>query len=309
MTTTTTPHLVILLGAAFFAIILAHQLPSIVAARPLYVDQSGFDRNYVITWGADHVRRLDNGRTLQLSMDKSSGSGFSSRLKYDSGFFHLAIKIPKGDTAGVVTAFYLSSSTNNHDELDFEFLGNREGKPVTFQTNIFTNGHGNREQRLHLWFDPSDGFHDYRVLWNPYHIVFFVDDIPVRVFKNLTSRGVEYPSQAMQIYTSLWNGEDWATNGGKDKIKWRNDGSPFTCQFQGFNMVEGCSASNKNHSSTTCASSDLWWNAGLYKQDLSGEEAAKYERVKKRLTYDYCSDKQRFTGSTPPPPECGLLYL
>lgn len=271
-------------------IALMAQLCSVVT-RTLY-DQTGFDQNYAVVWGGDHVKYIDNGRLVQLSMDKASGSGFRSKLAYNSGFFQLAIKIASKDTAGVVTAFYLSSTTSHHDELDFEFLGNREGKPVTLQTNIFTNGHGNREQRLHLWFDPSDGFHDYKVLLNPYQIVFFVDDIPIRVFENQTNRGVEYPSQPMQVLASLWNGEDWATNGGKDKINWAE--APFVVQFQDFS-VDGC-PSDKH----SCSSSNYWWNVGMYKELTPAQEIA-YQNVKKRLSYDYCSDKQRFKIM---PPEC-----
>jgi xyloglucan:xyloglucosyl transferase len=57
------------------------------------------------------------------------------------------------------------------DEVDFEFLGDEDGKPITLQTNVFVNGHGSREQRLHLWFDPAADFHDYKILWNPYQLV------------------------------------------------------------------------------------------------------------------------------------------
>ncbi|VFQ69700.1 unnamed protein product [Cuscuta campestris] len=92
---------------------------------------------------------------------------------YGSGFFEMKIKVPHQDSAGVVTAFYLiSNKQNGHDELDFEFLGNRKGKPITLQTNIFTEGVGNREQRIALnWFDPSADFHTYQILWNQHQIV------------------------------------------------------------------------------------------------------------------------------------------
>lgn len=63
-------------------------------------------------------------------------------------------------------------NTTVHDELDFEFLGNRPGKPVSLQTNVFINHTGGREQKLNLWFDPSADFHYYKIVWNHHQIVY-----------------------------------------------------------------------------------------------------------------------------------------
>lgn len=65
----------------------------------------------------------------------------------------------------------ISDSYSNRDELDFEFLGNVEGMPYSLQTNVFTNGYGEREERIQLWFDPTEDFHTYSILWNIYQIV------------------------------------------------------------------------------------------------------------------------------------------
>lgn len=55
-----------------------------------------------------------------------------------------------------------------HDELDFEFLGNIRGREWRVQTNVYGNGSTavGREERYDLWFDPTEDFHQYSILWN-----------------------------------------------------------------------------------------------------------------------------------------------
>lgn len=65
----------------------------------------------------------------------------------------------------------MSSEGTNHNEFDFEFLGNTTGEPYLVQTNVYVNGVGNREQRLSLWFDPTKDFHSYSIFWNQRHVV------------------------------------------------------------------------------------------------------------------------------------------
>ncbi|EOA18403.1 hypothetical protein CARUB_v10006944mg [Capsella rubella] len=251
--------------------------------REINQNDVGFDENYVVTWGQNNVLKLNQGKEVQLSMDQSSGSGFESKSHYNSGFFQLRIKLPQKDSSGIVTAFYLTSKGDSHDEIDFEFLGNKQGKLVTIQTNVFTSGKGNREQKITPWFDPTEDFHTYEILWNPYQIVLYVDKIPIRVFKNNTSGGMKYPSKPMQVVVSLWNGESWATDGGKAKINWSN--GPFKANFQGFNNYacvpnSGCESYSK----------------------LSDSDQKAYENVRQKyMIYDYCSDRARFHV---PPSEC-----
>ncbi|KAG6505738.1 probable xyloglucan endotransglucosylase/hydrolase protein 7 [Zingiber officinale] len=264
-----------------------------------------FSHDFHVTWADSHVTTVDGGSTVELSLDQSSGCGFASRNKFMFGHVSMKIKLISGDSAGTVTAFYLSSETGGvRDEVDFEFLGNRSGQPYTVQTNVYAHGKGDREQRVNLWFDPSKDFHTYSILWNHHHIVFFVDAIPIRVYKNNEARGVPYPnSQPMGVYSTLWNADDWATRGGLEKTNWA--AGPFKAYYKDFD-IEACTT---DPVLGTCTSSRTvitsWWEAPSYRQ-LSGVQARAYRWVRlNHMVYDYCKDRARFPAI---PKECIVGY-
>lgn len=63
--------------------------------------------------------------------------------------------------------------SKNHDEFDIELLGTIPGEEYVVQTNVYEDGSTQigREQRFHLWFDPTLDFHEYAILWTTQHIV------------------------------------------------------------------------------------------------------------------------------------------
>ncbi|KAI3781801.1 hypothetical protein L2E82_11827 [Cichorium intybus] len=252
-------------------------------------------------WGAQHSYIYGNGDNINLVLDKSAGSGVQSHRAFLFGSIEMLIKLVPGNSAGTVTAYYLSSTGDYHNEIDFEFLGNSSGQPYTMHTNIFTQGKGNREQQFKLWFDPTTDFHNYTIHWNPTAVVWYVDSIPIRVFRNYRSEGIGYPDeQGMQVYSSLWNADNWATRGGLVKIDWTR--APFMAGLRRFN-ARACKW-NGPVSVFQCAlpTPGNWWTSPVYKQ-LNWDQQGKMKWVRDNyMIYDYCTDYKRFNWKMAP--EC-----
>ncbi|KAH7573355.1 hypothetical protein ACOSP7_006981 [Xanthoceras sorbifolium] len=254
-----------------------------------------FHQDFDVTWGDHRAKIFNGGQLLSLSLDKVSGSGFQSKKEYLFGRIDMQLKLVAGNSAGTVTAYYLSSLGGSHDEIDFEFLGNLSGDPYILHTNVFTQGKGNREQQFYLWFDPTKNFHTYSIIWKPQHIIFLVDNIPIRVFKNGESIGVPFPkNQPMRIYSSLWNADDWATRGGLVKTDWTK--APFTAYYRNFNVVPCTSCWSSKSSSSSFSDGALQTNND--ELDASGRRRLRWVQ-KYFMIYNYCTDSKRFPQGIP----------
>ncbi|XP_021856556.2 xyloglucan endotransglucosylase protein 7-like [Spinacia oleracea] len=255
--------------------------------------KANFNDEFTITWGDGRGKVLNSGDDLTLSLDKASGSGFQSKNEYLFGKIDMQLKLVPGNSAATVTAYYLSSMGNTHDEIDFEFLGNVSGQPYILHTNVFAQGKGNREKQFHLWFDPTKDFHTYSILWNPQRIVFSVDGIPIREHKNMESKGIPFPkNQHMRIYSSLWNADDWATQGGRVKTDWAQ--APFTSSYRNF-KADAC-LWNSGSSSCGSGTSDSNWLT----QELDSSSLGRMRWAEKNyMVYNYCADLQRFPQGLP----------
>ncbi|CAJ2672311.1 unnamed protein product [Trifolium pratense] len=234
-----------------------------------------FEQNYISLWGQQNMRILDQRWEVQLTLDQNSGSGFQSVQSYGFGWFSMRIKLPKKDSTAVITTFYLISDTGTtRDEIDFEFLGGNLNQPPILHTNIYING---------------QDFHDYTLLLNEKHIVFFVDGTPIRVFKNSKDKGGSYRTQAMKVYATIWT-NPWGSNG--VPINW-ND-APFEAHYRSFG-INACQAQSTNLQPCNY-SSKYWWNAQKF-LELNPLQKQAYNNVRNiYLFYNYCT-KQTTTKS------------
>lgn len=221
------------------------------------------------------------------------------------GFFSAAIKLPAGISSGVVVAFYLTNwdtFPHNHDEIDIEILGHDKRNDWVVQTNVYANGsvRTGREEKFYFWFDPTQEHHYYSILWNSHHIVFFIDNIPVREFPSTGAFAAAYPSKPMWLHVTMWDGSEWATHGGKYPVNYAN--APFVASFADMevagcvsNPAMPCSvAASSNSSADPVQGQDF---SKLSSQQITGMDWAR----KKLMFYSYCKDTNRYKTL---PPEC-----
>ncbi|KAK8650342.1 hypothetical protein V6N13_139987 [Hibiscus sabdariffa] len=276
-----------------------------LAAATFNVTTISFDEGYTPLFSPGNLVRSPDGHSVRLLLDVYTGSGFISSRMYHHGFFSAKIKLPSDYTAGIVVAFYTSNGDvfeKSHDELDIEFLGNIEGKPWRFQTNLYGNGSTNRgrEERYNFWFDPSKEFHTYSILWTSKNIIFYVDEVPIREVVRHDKMGGDYPSKPMSLYATIWDASSWATNGGKHKVNYEY--APFTSEFKDL-VLDGCPTDpiRSFSNSTACAETDAWLQTRDYAV-ITPKGRSAMRRIRQRyMYYSYCYDTVRYPVT---PPEC-----
>uniref|UniRef100_M8CNW5 Putative xyloglucan endotransglucosylase/hydrolase protein 26 n=1 Tax=Aegilops tauschii TaxID=37682 RepID=M8CNW5_AEGTA len=270
-----------------------------VAATAIGLAGASFRDNCDIKWNPENAAFSDDGHGLTMSL-KSNSSGcllqtkkqfiygsvstliklvpgnsagtvttYYTKKQFIYGSVSTLIKLVPGNSAGTVTTYYTSSVGADHDEIDFEFLGNQTGQPYTLHTNVFADGVGKKEMQFVPWFDPTADFHAYTISWTPCMIVWYVDDVPIRVFRNYRDKGIAYPiKRPMFGYSSIWSAEDWATQGGRVKADWSK--APFVAGYR----------------------------------DMVLDQRAKMQEVQKtHRIYDYCVD---YRDNKKPGSECSL---
>ncbi|KAI3678703.1 hypothetical protein L6452_38006 [Arctium lappa] len=231
---------------------------------------AGFDENYRVNQKNQHVSLVNKGR--KLSQERSGSAGFDDNYSINWGNEHVSL-LNQGKE--VQLSLDRTSGGGFKSKKDFAsgFFKMKIKLPSKDTAGVVT-----------AFYVPTNALN-----------MFFIDDIPIRVYNN-TKKGVGYPTGTMQVVVSLWDGSEWATDGGKTKADYAN--APFQAHFQDF-TIDGCASPNAKPDKD-CYDPKYWWNCKDYWQ-LNPIELKAYEEKKKYINYDYCTDKGRYPT---PPPEC-----
>lgn len=130
----------------------------------------------------------------------------------------------------------------------------------------------------------------------------YVDGQPVRAFPNMSGIGTPFPSsQQMRVYTSIWNADQWATQGGRVKTDWSH--APFIAYYTNF-TTKACPAASTDPQcripspppvpGSTVPQLDAWTRNTM--QSIQSQY----------MIYNYCSDARRFPQGLPS--ECSVKF-
>ncbi|CAN6477100.1 unnamed protein product [Victoria cruziana] len=136
--------------------------------------------------------------------------------------------------------------------------------------------------QFHLWFDPTADFHNYAILWNPSEIIFFVDDVPIRIYARKSPD--TFPMRPMWVYASIWDASSWATENGKYKADYSYQ--PFVAKYSRF-IIRGCPAYSSQYCRPVSATP-----AGAFGLSAMQSQAMHWAQ-KLHMVYDYCKDWSR----------------
>lgn len=129
-----------------------------------------------------------------------------------------------------------------------------------------------------------------------FYCSFYVDNVPIREIKRTEAMGGDFPSKPMSLYATIWDGSDWATNGGKYRVSYKY--APYVAEFSDF-ILHGCAVDPIEL--TKCEKSEKFStiSTGITRQQRTKMAAFR----KKHMQYSYCYDRTRYTVT---PSECVL---
>lgn len=132
---------------------------------------------------------------LRLTLPGGRYEGAEVRSLRRGRFRDVETRLRVPDAPGALVGFFLYQGVRGaNDEIDIEILaGSRRIMFTTWSAGVSTN-----HSSAVLPFDPSEGFHDYRIEWTATRVAFYVDG---RLMEEFTA-GI--PQQPMFVMSNAW---------------------------------------------------------------------------------------------------------
>ena len=142
----------------------------------------------------DNIDIGDGYASIKIPAGTKNGGEFGTKTSFTYGTYRANIQV--ASIHGVVTGFFLyRGAGGSGDEIDIELYYEDEWY-VAF--TIWSNGDMTGTERRRLKFDPSTGFHEYRIDFFPEQVTFFVDNRQMHIFES------GLPDEPMRLLVNTW---------------------------------------------------------------------------------------------------------
>ena len=145
-------------------------------------NQVFLDKNVWLKDGFAYIRSKSESHTyMGQTKPQTTGvihSKLKRRNKFREGIFEMRAKVPTAD--GFWPAFWLYGWCAN--EIDIFELSNKDN---IYRMDIHTQvpcgeKHERLPKKVKLPFNISDDFHNYKLVWTPFKMIWLIDDVPYR---------------------------------------------------------------------------------------------------------------------------------
>eukprot|EP00271_Cylindrocystis_brebissonii_P021500 TRINITY_DN76_c0_g1_i1.p1 TRINITY_DN76_c0_g1~~TRINITY_DN76_c0_g1_i1.p1 ORF type:complete len:316 (+),score=44.48 TRINITY_DN76_c0_g1_i1:454-1401(+) len=194
----------------------------------------------IVLAGQKSLAHIDDASgSVSTSLTQQTLGAWKSADPFGYGTYEVEIMVPSGYTGAVVTAYFAQAIKGPaqgglHDEIDFELLGNADCSNYIIHTNYYASGVGSHEEQMKIWFPLCGNFVRFKVVYTNVHIVWLVNDVPIREF-------VFTSSSAIVAQDLIWHGDVWRAfwasknaAGALVPVNWAY--APFTAHYRKFNF-------------------------------------------------------------------------
>lgn len=137
---------------------------------------------------------VSNGE-LRIVMPENSLDGGEIYTKELTGYgaFETRMKIP--DAPSSITGFFLYKVPDYFYEIDIEVYNQPDG---TLLLTTYSDGEKNNTYVGNLGFDPTKGFHDYRIEYDENQVSFYIDSVFIKSWSD------GFPKEGMYLMINSW---------------------------------------------------------------------------------------------------------
>ncbi|SFC33109.1 Glycosyl hydrolases family 16 [Alkalibacterium subtropicum] len=140
-----------------------------------------------------HVAVSSDRLTIRIPANTLEGGEIQTTALRHFGSYEVSMKLP--DAPSSITGFFLYKAPDFHHEIDIEIFNQPESN-VLFTS--YHEGMTQHENKTSLAFDPTAGFHRYRIDHYPDRVSFYIDDTKVQSWDH------GFTMEPMHLMVNTW---------------------------------------------------------------------------------------------------------